>query len=195
MTLAEKFDDLIRHEDYSGIGNLSLEVLLRPHQEHNPDAEALLLEKRVPGLVRRKFNVPEHVTVTSVYRDQLVASEHRDLWAECRYVELLISAYILGASRENLPAPFDKLVKFFKDTAAKQEAILRKVAADAALKDCTRSAFAERVAKIQAEYERRKKILPTLGLDKDTLERLDEAEDTRFRNAILALGDNPDLSY
>jgi hypothetical protein len=112
--------------DFVGIGNVMLDVLMRPHQEAKPDDDARLLEQRLPELLERKFGLPPTVTYPCPYRDVHLPYECRGDWSHDRYVHLIIMAHVIGATRQNLPPPFDRLVPYFRDTAAKQDALVRR---------------------------------------------------------------------
>jgi hypothetical protein len=195
MTLARELETKTEAEDFLGVGNLMLDVLMRPSQEDRPDADALLLEQSAPKVVRRKFKVPETVTIPSVFRDQHIAAADRGNWAKDRFIDLVITAYMLGASRSNLPPPHDKLVAYYRDTALKQEAVLSSIASANACRKPKYSAFAERITAIQAEHEHRTERLRGLDLDGKTLERLTETLDNLYRNAVLALANDPEFRY
>ena len=80
--LETTLDTLAEAGDFLGLGNLFLEVLMRPHQELKPDADALLLHDRAPGLLRQQFGIPPRISYPSVYRDQHLASADRNVWAK-----------------------------------------------------------------------------------------------------------------
>lgn len=189
MSVKERLDALETARDYAGAGNLFLDVLMKRHQETQPDADALLLEKRAPTLIRKKFQLPHAATCPSVFRGQHIAAEDRGSWCKDHYVDLIITSFLLGASRYTLPSPHDQLVQYYRDTALEQERVLLQLTTASNNKKPKISAFAERVAALQAAYEHRKAMLETLGLDPETLERLQEAEDIRYRKIILSLGD------
>jgi hypothetical protein len=119
----------VADQNWMGLGNWMLEILTAAHQEQRPDAAAHWLAGRLDEILTRRFDLPARTPFPCPYRDRYLSHADRGSWAKDAYVFLLIAAYVVGASRENLPPPHDQLVPFYQKTAAEQAHLIAAAAA------------------------------------------------------------------
>ncbi len=112
-TLEQIVGEYAEQGRYSTVGNLMLEILTQPHQEHRPDANALALESLVPPLVVRARGISDTLADSLVYdsplRDRWIDRADWGDWAKDRYIRLLVFAFLFGPTLQNLPYPFKQL--------------------------------------------------------------------------------------
>jgi len=125
----QEMTNRIRIQDYIGLGNRILETLLLPSQEHEQDARARWLAENVRGIVSRKFQIFDELSFSQLYQDECLAAFYRGKWQYDGFPQLLIYAYVLGATWKKLPPPFEKLVPFYTLLAENQTKIIQQAAA------------------------------------------------------------------
>ena len=140
-------------EDFTGVGNLMMEILMRPHQERHPDEDARLLARRLGEIVGCRFGIPATWTYPSPHRDRHIDHRHRGSWARDTYVELIITAYVLGSTRLNLPSPHDQLVIYYRNTASDQVQQIEQAAAEYRKHAAAADSVAQ-AAMVEAEIQR-----------------------------------------
>lgn len=128
--LLEAINVFLRNGDLHGIGNLMLEVLLRPNQHIQPDADAELLPHCVRQIIAHHYDVPESLTYRCALRDKSIPPADRGDWARDTFVQLIIMAYVFGASRTNLSPPHDKLLSFYVRAAEEQRHDIERAASE-----------------------------------------------------------------
>lgn len=102
-----------------------LEILMRPHQEHQPDAEAILLESSIDKIIAR--GEPYSSPVTRVFRSEYLGFDDRGDWFKDRFFQLLILTFALGVGikLKHLPPPHNHLCEFYHAMAEQQRLCIR----------------------------------------------------------------------
>lgn len=126
--LGHEVDRRLLLDDYPGIANLILEVLLLPSQENAPRESGLLLSRRIHEIIGAKFGIHPEVTYHRPLRDEWLAPELRKTWTADTFYQLLIFAHVLEPTWKRLPEPYAKLRSFFAATARMQAEYIREVA-------------------------------------------------------------------
>jgi hypothetical protein len=114
--------------DFVGLGNTILETLIVQQQDRNALPEGVLLAENERKFLAKYFDVPLSVSYACPHRDRFLRSERRGHWAEDHFVQLLITAYVLGATWESLPSPHDKLLPYYQLMARQQQASIEAAA-------------------------------------------------------------------
>lgn len=178
-TLIKQCDIHAAAGDYAGVGNLIIEALMRPGQEEYPDSGSGAVAKKVQEVVALRFNLPELLTFAYPHSDEFLPHDKRNDWKADTFPLLIIFAFLLGATRRNLPPPHDRLVPYYRLLAQKQndsiiEALNAYQASGKAEAERQRMAVdrerweAERTAKEEAERKLRERE-ERLRADLDTL--------------------------
>lgn len=120
MTLEERLASMSECGDYCGIGNEILEILMRPGQAATPDDETMTMARVIPEIAYRKYGLPTNRSYALPHRDRYLKHSERGDWQRDGFVQLIVFAYVLGASRENLPPLYGEHVLFYEMVAAEQ---------------------------------------------------------------------------
>lgn len=119
--LAQRMKNLQDSDDYPGIGNLILDVLMIPGREDNPDPLCQLLDRHAGMLILGKYSIGSEVSYSRPHRDEHLPWHIRGEWARDRFPQLIIDAYVLGAVRSNLAPPHNRLVAYYRAMAVAQD--------------------------------------------------------------------------
>lgn len=174
--LVKRLNWHIAHGDFVGVGNLILETLMWPGQEERPDAACRFLADGAHAILRRRYGLPTAVTFGRPHTDELIPGDKRGDWQADLFPELLITAYVLGATRVNLLPPHDRLVPYYQLLAGRQRAVLEAAAHVCKSRtDADRAAEAgrlrrEREARMQAEIAAVREEGRRKGIDPDLVE-------------------------
>jgi hypothetical protein len=126
--LLDQLNDCALYRNGTGAGNLTIDVLMRPGQDTDPDDDAALLHQIQPQLVSRLTGLPVQMCAEGdyprPYLDLHVSPEDHGSWLGS-FGQMLVMAYAFGATRENLPPPHGVCVPFYRDLGRKQMAALR----------------------------------------------------------------------
>lgn len=120
ISLDTKIESKCELDDFIGLGNLILEIALRPDQAEYPDILTGHLEDAVRVMIARKFNIPVGMGFCEPHADFHLPHALRGDWSSHRFPQLLIFAYVLGASWKTLPDPHAKLLPYYRLLAERQ---------------------------------------------------------------------------
>jgi hypothetical protein len=104
----------VMEEDWSQRGNQMLETLLRPGQDTNPDDGTMKLAKTAVEWVAQRFMIPHGLEYHRPLRDKYIEFHERRKWTKDNFPQLMIIAFMFGATLENLPPPHHYRVHFYK---------------------------------------------------------------------------------
>ena len=119
-TLLQAVNARLEAHDFIGIANSMLEVLMRKGQEENPDDEARVLYQTAPRIAAGFFQMPEILSYAQPHRDIHLPHHLRYDWLAYAFPQLVIFAYMLGATWNTLPPPHDQLLPYYLFMAEKQ---------------------------------------------------------------------------
>lgn len=168
--------------NFACVGNVALELLLRPGQDVSPDEASLELDSVMARTVRAYFRIPEGLPYRRPVRDKYLPFGERDTWA-ARYQEMIVEAHVLGTWVENLPPPHDERRLFYRLAAFEQAAAIRQ----AHLRWLTAAPAPREPAEYRAWLARQEDVREKLEKDERAarhLRRLSDAD--RERRAALA---------
>jgi hypothetical protein len=130
--IEQEIDMRLSIHDYSGIGNLILDLLFLPRdycQDWEPRESGLLLARRIDGIVATMFGLHEAVTYHRPHRDTFLPPHLRRDWSADTFHQLVIFAFVLGATWQALPDTHEKLRPYYLHLAKLQTSSIANAAA------------------------------------------------------------------
>lgn len=114
--------------DFMGVGNLAIDVLMRPGQARSPDAGSRFIAEAMSSWIAKHFDIPAAFTYGCPHRDEHLDHHLRGDWRADTFPQTIIFAYVLGASRKNLPPPHDQLLPYYRFVADEQTKAIKAAA-------------------------------------------------------------------
>lgn len=125
--LKSDLDARLMHRDFIGIGNHALAVLFDRMLQNEPDDVTKVLANTIPAHVAEKFEIPASLTYACPHRDSYLPPLQRGTWKTDSYVQLIIFAFVLGATWRNLPVPHEILLPYYLELAKRQTSIIEQL--------------------------------------------------------------------